>query len=130
MANQHSINPTESELEILQLLWEDGSASVREINDKLNEKRIVGYTTTLKILQIMTEKGIVSRNTDQRTHIYKAELQEKSTKTRLLNDFLDSTYKGSAMNLVMQTLGNHKTTSAELEEIKALISQIENKIKS
>lgn len=118
--------PTESELEILQLLWEHGPSTVRFINDKLNLTREVGYTTTLKLMQIMhNEKGLVDRNTDTRTHIYTAKVTEADTRKRLLNQFLDKTFRGSAMELVMQALGNHSTSQDELDEIKALIAKIE-----
>ena len=126
--------PTESELEILHVLWTNGSSSVRFVNDRLNENRLhenregeVGYTTTLKIMQIMADKNLVTRNTDNRTHIYDANVSEKDTQNALLQKFVDRTFKGSAMQLVMQTLGNHLATSEELEEIKALIQSIENK---
>ncbi len=119
--------PTDSELEILQLLWEYGACSVRFINDKLNEKREVGYTTTLKIMQIMTDKKLVHRNTEQRTHIYEANVKENDVQKGLLKNFVDATFRGSAMNMVMQALGNHNASKEELEEIKALIKKIENK---
>ncbi|MCB0654176.1 MAG: BlaI/MecI/CopY family transcriptional regulator [Saprospiraceae bacterium] len=125
----HSMNilpkPTESELEILQLLWEHGPSTVRFINDKLNISREVGYTTSLKLMQIMHEKGLVERNTDSRTHIYTALVTKRETRGRLLNQFLDKAFSGSAMELVMQALGNHKASQDELDEIKALIARIE-----
>ncbi|KAA3623506.1 MAG: BlaI/MecI/CopY family transcriptional regulator [Bacteroidetes bacterium] len=117
--------PTESELAILQLLWENGPSTVRFINDKLNESREVGYTTTLKLMQIMHEKGLASRNTESRTHIYSAAVAEGETRSRLLDQFLDKTFRGSAMELVMQALGNHNASQDELDEIKALIAKIE-----
>ncbi|MEL6865362.1 MAG: BlaI/MecI/CopY family transcriptional regulator [Bacteroidota bacterium] len=122
--------PTEAELEILQILWEYGPSSVRFVNDKLNElkapsKKEIGYTTTLKLMQIMAEKDLATRNTDSRTHIYEASCSEKAVQQQLLRKFVDSTFRGSAMKLVMQALGNHKTSARELEEIKALIRKIE-----
>ena len=126
--------PTESELEILHVLWENGPSSVRFVNNELNAKKEgqigftkIGYTTTLKIMQLMVEKNLVVRNTDSRTHIYDANVAEKDTQNALLQKFVDRTFKGSAMQLVMQTLGNHKATPEELEEIKALIQSIEKK---
>ncbi len=121
--------PTESELEILHILWAHGPSSVRFVNDKLNEKKAgeVGYTTTLKIMQIMADKNLAIRNTDSRTHIYAANVDEKDTQNVLLKKFVDATFKGSAMQLVMQTLGNHQATNEELEQIKALIQSIEEK---
>ena len=125
MAKKNIPKPTESELEILQILWQNGPNSVRFVNDELNKKREVGYTGTLKLMQLMAEKNIVSRNTDSRTHIYAANISESDTQKALLKKFVDATFRGSAMNLVLQALGNHDTSSEELEEIKALIEQIE-----
>lgn len=118
--------PTESELEILQVLWEHGPSSVRFVNDRLNEEREVGYTTTLKLMQIMAEKGLALRNTESRTHIYKAAVSEAETQKRLLQKFVDTTFRGSAMKLVMQALGGHHASPEELDEIKALIEKMES----
>ena len=120
-----SIRPTESELEILQVLWEKGPCSVRTVNDILNEEREVGYTTTLKIMQIMLEKGLVSRNTDSRTHIYDAGVFEADVQNQLLKKFVQTAYRGSASRLVMQLLGNHSASPEELDRIKDLIEQLE-----
>ncbi|MEM8909916.1 MAG: BlaI/MecI/CopY family transcriptional regulator, partial [Bacteroidota bacterium] len=109
----------------LHLLWEHGPSSVRFINDQLNQKREVGYTTTLKLMQIMAEKNIAVRNTESRTHIYAANISEADTQKALLKKFVDATFRGSAMNLVLQALGNHETSQEELESIKALIKKIE-----
>lgn len=126
MSNEiHSSLPTESELEILQLLWTHGECSVRFINDALNEKREVGYTTTLKIMQIMNDKGLVTRNTENKVHLYRARYQENKVKTKLMSNFISSAFNGSAKDLIMAALGNHKATKEELDEIKDLISQIE-----
>jgi len=122
--------PTESELEILHILWEYGPNTVRFVNDKLNERqeKDIGYTTTLKLMQIMAaDKNLLSRNTDSRTHIYQAEAAQTDTQQALLKKFVDATFRGSATNLVMQALGNHKASQKELDEIKALIEQIEKK---
>lgn len=124
-----NIRPTESELEILQILWAQGPSSVRTVNELLNEKRDVGYTTTLKIMQIMSDKGLALRNTESRTHIYEASISEEATQQKLLDRFVDATFRGSAMKLVMQALGNHKASKQELEDIKALIDSIEQKDK-
>ncbi len=118
--------PTEAELEILQVLWSKGPSSVREINDILNQKREVGYTTTLKIMQIMADKGLANRDTSTRTHIYEAAVSEGDTQKQLLNRFLQTAFKGSASKLIMQALGNHEASSEELEKIKALIKKIED----
>jgi BlaI family penicillinase repressor len=122
-----SKKPTESELEILQLLWSHEPATVRFVNDELNKNRTVGYTTTLKIMQLMYEKGLVERTQSGRKHLYTSIFKENETQELLLNKFLHSTFKGSAMKLVMQALGNHKTSKDELSQIKALIQTIENK---
>lgn len=121
-----NFKPTDSELEILHILWENGPSSVRYINDMLNERRDVGYTTTLKLMQIMNEKGLVKRDTAAKTHIYIAVAKENDTKNNLLNEFVNVAFHGSAMNLVMQALGNTKSSPEELEDLKALISKLEN----
>jgi predicted transcriptional regulator len=133
--------PTDSELEILHILWEKGPATVRTVNDLLNERRksghstrsaakpkeSAGYTTTLKLMQIMFEKGLVNRTEDGRTHIYTPAVREEDTQSLLLQQFVDNAFRGSAARLVLQALGNHEASSEELDEIKALIAQIENK---
>ena len=119
--------PTDSELEILHILWEKGASSVRDINDLLNTRREVGYTTTLKLMQIMNEKGLVKRDTAARTHIYKAVVRENETKNNLISDFVNVAFQGSAMNLVMQALGNTSSSVEELSELKSLIAKLENK---
>ncbi len=122
-------SPTESELEILQILWETGPNSVRFVNEKLNDKREVGYTTTLKIMQIMTAKGLVTRDTESRTHIYHPAVKEQETQNSLLDSFIAKTYRGSAMRLVMQALGQEDATAEELAELRQLIDKMENKNK-
>lgn len=123
--------PTEAELEILQILWEHGPSSVRAVHEQLNEVRLannreeVGYTTTLKIMQIMADKGLVTRDTSTRTHIYATAAKEEDTQQQLLQRFVDATFRGSAMKLVMQALGNQQVSSEELDEIKALIEKLE-----
>lgn len=117
--------PTESELEILQILWDAGPSSVRDVNNELNNRREVGYTTTLKLMQIMNKKNIVVRNTDSRTHVYSANQTEEETKQNLLSTFLKNTFKGSATNLVVQALGSHEVSKEELVKIKELISKLE-----
>ncbi|MCF8247404.1 MAG: BlaI/MecI/CopY family transcriptional regulator [Saprospiraceae bacterium] len=126
MANKMISKPTDSELEILQVLWENGQSSVRFVNDQLAERREVGYTTTLKLMQIMHEKGLVQRNTDARSHIYEAAQERDATQRNLLGTFVDNVFSGSAMDLVMQALGNHKASKDELDQIKALIEKMEN----
>jgi BlaI family transcriptional regulator, penicillinase repressor len=123
--NNQTPKPTESELEILQILWQHGPNTVRFVNEQLNQKKEAGYTTTLKIMQIMAEKGLVKRNEESRSHIYAANVTEEATQKHMLDKFLDLTFRGSASKLVMQALGNHKATKAELDEIRKLIDKME-----
>jgi BlaI family penicillinase repressor len=116
--------PTEAELEILQILWEHGSSPVRLVNEKLSARREVGYTTTLKLMQIMVDKGLARRDTANRTHIYEPAVREEDIQQQLLENFVDTTFRGSAMKLVVQALGNHQASEEELQEIKNLIEKI------
>ncbi|MES2516526.1 MAG: BlaI/MecI/CopY family transcriptional regulator [Bacteroidota bacterium] len=124
------LKPTESELEILQILWQNGPSSVRFVNEELAKRRDIGYTTTLKLMQIMFEKQLLSRTEEGRYHLYKAEIGEEATQINLLEKFVDATFRGSAMKLVMQALGNHNSSTEELEEIKKLIESKMNNNKS
>jgi len=117
--------PTDSELNILQVIWNNGQASVRDINDELNKSREIGYTTTLKLLQIMTEKGLVTRIKDGRNHIYSAAVEQNAAQQQLLDKLLNGVFGGSAKKLVMQALGNHNPSRKELEEIKKYIEELE-----
>lgn len=118
--------PTKSELEILQVLWKNGPSTVRFVNDQLNEqKREVQYTSTLKLMQIMAEKELVTRDESQMKHVYKAAVEEGKTKGFLLDRFVDTMYEGSASSLMMQLLGNKKTSKEELDAIKELIKKID-----
>jgi BlaI family penicillinase repressor len=122
---QKQLKPTESELEILQILWAKEKATVREVNDILSQKRAVGYTTTLKIMQIMFEKDMVYRTEESRYHIYWPNIEEQKTQNQLLDIFIDATFRGSASRLVMQALGNQNVSQQELDEIKQLIKNLE-----
>ena len=124
MGEIHS-TPTEAELEVLHILWEHGPSTVRFVHEALNEKRKTGYTTTLKIMQIMLEKDIVIRNDASRTHIYEANLVRDDVEERLIKKLLGSAFSGSASRLVMQALGTHRPSRVELEEIKKLINKLE-----
>ena len=119
--------PTDAELEILQVLWHSGSSSVRFVNELLAKKRDIGYTTTLKMMQLMHEKGFLVRDDTNRAHTYIAAIPEADTQRHLLDEFVDSAFRGSTMKLIMQALGNHPATDSELEEIKTLIEKLENK---
>lgn len=121
----NSIRPTESELEILQILWQRGPSTVRQVNGVLLEKREVGYTTTLKLMQIMHEKEILSREKEGKTHIYQAQADKGETQKALLDRFLHRAFGGSASQLVMQALGNHEASREEIDEIRAYLDQIE-----
>lgn len=120
--------PTKSELEILQVLWQHGPSTVRFVNDKLNEqKREVQYTSTLKLMQIMADKGLLTRDETNMKHVYSAAEEESKTKEFLLERFVNTLYNGSASNLMMQLLGNKKTTKKEIETIKELIKKMESR---
>ncbi len=120
------IEPTKSELEILQVLWQNGPSTVRFINDTMNEqKRAVQYTSTLKLMQIMVEKKMLKRDETNMKHIYTPLLDEQKTKGFLLNRFVDSMFNGSASSLVMQLLGNKKSTPEELQQIKDLLNKLD-----
>ena len=129
MSPSRYIKPTDSELEILHVIWQHGPSPVRFINDELKRKKDVGYTTTLKIMQIMTEKGLLERREQGRRHIYSSVLQEQEVQKVLLGKFLETTFEGSAMKMVMQALGNHRASATELKELKALIEKIEKQQK-
>ena len=125
--NKRLHKPTESELEVLAILWKNGPSTVRLVNDKLNQKREVGYTTTLKIMQIMNEKGILTRESEGRTHVYQPKISQEEIQGKLVDRLLETAFGGSASNLVMQALGNHKSSKEELEKIKDLIKKLEDK---
>lgn len=116
--------PTESEIEILQILWEKTSATVREVHEELLKSKDAGYTTTLKLMQIMFEKGLVTRDSSSKTHIYEPAVSRENTQALFLNRMIDSLFSGSSAQLVMQALGNHKASKAELEEIKKYLNSI------
>jgi predicted transcriptional regulator len=118
--------PTKSELEILKVLWENGPSTVRQVNDKLNEQtRAVQYTSTLKLMQIMQEKGLLERDDTNMKHVYSPSEPEQKTKNALLEKFVENIYNGSASNLVMQLLGNKKTSKKELQVIKELLNKMD-----
>lgn len=120
--------PTKSELEILQVLWEHGPCTVRFVNDQLNEnKREVQYTSTLKLMQIMVDKGLLTRDESQMKHVYSAAVKESATKKLLLDRFVEAMYNGSAGQLMMQLLGTRKTSQKELEEIRELLNKMDKK---
>jgi predicted transcriptional regulator len=124
-SSSRTFKPTESELEILSILWNKGPSTVREVNEEMNRNKVVGYTTTLKLMQIMTEKGMVERVMDGRTHIYHTLARQEDAQVRMLDRLLETAFGGSASKLVLQALGSHKTSEEELREIKDLIQKLE-----
>lgn len=119
------IKLTESELEILQVIWAKGQCTVREVHDELSKNKDAGYTTTLKLMQIMHEKGLVSRDTSSKTHLYKAAVSREEAQKTALDKFIATVFKGSASDLVIQALGQHKTSQAEIDAIKQYLDQFE-----
>ena len=116
--------PTESELEILQVLWEKQAATVRTVHEELLKNKETGYTTTLKLMQIMFEKGLVTRDDSSKTHIYQPAVSREKTQKQFLNRMIDSLFAGSSTNLVLQALGGHSASKEELEKIQALIEEM------
>jgi len=117
--------PTKGEMEVLQILWQHGPSTVRFVHDTLNEqKEAVQYTSTLKLMQVMTEKGMLVRDETNMKHIYKPALEEDKTKGAMLERFVDSMYNGSVSNMMLALLGNDKTSKEELEKVKALLNKM------
>ncbi len=119
--------PTDAELAILQVLWDRGPSTVRQVFETLADARETGYTTTLKLMQIMAEKGLVTRDESARTHIYAARSSRNKTQQRLVSDLLDRAFGGSAATLVMQALSSHPTSPEELRDIERLIANFREK---
>jgi len=121
--------PTASELEILHVLWTRGASTVREVQTVLSEKREVGYTTVLKLLQIMTEKELVVRNEDQRAHVYEARQPADRTKRQIASDMLQRVFEGSASEMMMHALSGRVTSQKELDELRQLLDEFERRQK-
>ena len=119
--------PTASELEILRVLWSRGPSTVREVHEALSEKKDLGYTTVLKLLQIMTAKGTVRRDEGQRAHVYKACQPATETKRQLVGDVLQRVFEGSASELMIHALEGRKTSKKELEELRRLLDEYERR---
>jgi BlaI family transcriptional regulator, penicillinase repressor len=119
--------PTASELEILRVLWERGPSTVREVHESLQEKKDLGYTTVLKLLQIMTIKGIVRRNEEQRAHVYEACQPATETKRQLVGDVLQRVFEGSASELMIHALEGRRTSKKELDELRRLLDEYEGR---
>lgn len=124
MSKQAPFKPTESELEILQVLWQRGTATVREVHEELATIKDAGYTTTLKLLQIMHEKGLVKRDDSSKTHIYEAIISKEKTQQQIVGKMVNTLFEGSAGQLVMRALGNAKPSAAEIEEIQKLLDSM------
>ena len=125
MVDRQPPRPTDAELAILGVLWERGPSTVRDVHEELNRDGATGYTTILKLLQIMTEKGLVVRDETQRAHIYEARYSEQKTQRQLLSDLADRAFGGSAAKLVMQALSGRKATAEELGAIREFLETLE-----
>lgn len=117
--------PTDAELEILNVLWKRGPSTVREVHDVLVESKDIGYTTILKLMQIMAEKGLVKRDESDRRHVYEARRAQDETQRQLLYDLLDRAFNGSATKMVMQALSSKKASKQELAEIRRMLDELE-----
>ena len=118
-------NPTNAELQILRVLWRRGPSTVREVLEELEDSRPVGYTTVLKLLQIMTDKQLVTRDSATRTHVYTANVSENSTQQRLVSDLMDRAFGGSARELIQQALSGRRASAEELDAIRQLLDDLE-----
>lgn len=118
------LKPTESELEILKILWDKENATVREVHEELSKNKDSGYTTTLKLLQIMFEKGLVTRDDSNKTHIYQPAVTRQKTQKQFLDKMINTLFAGSSTQLVLQALGNQKASKDELEEIQKYLDNL------
>jgi BlaI family transcriptional regulator, penicillinase repressor len=127
MSHEPLQKPTASELEILRVLWVRGPSTVREVHEALSEQKSLGYTTVLKLLQIMTAKGTVRRNEEQRAHVYEACQPATETKRQLVGDVLERVFEGSASELMIHALEGRRTSKKELEELRRLLDEYEGR---
>jgi predicted transcriptional regulator len=125
----HSPKPTASELEILHVLWERGPSTVREVHQALSDKRPIGYTSVLKLMQIMTAKGTLRRNEEQRAHVYEAVQPAEKTKRQLALDVLQRVFDGSASQLMMHALADRKASKEEVDELRRLLNDYERRLR-
>lgn len=128
MKQEPRINPTPSELEILHILWTRGPSTVREIHEVLSKEKDLGYTSALKLLQIMTVKGLVTRSEDQRAHVYTATQPAETTKQQFAADVLQRVFRGSASQLMQHVLSGRRGSKKELEEIRRMLDEYERKL--
>jgi BlaI family transcriptional regulator, penicillinase repressor len=124
---QQTIKPTEAELEILNVLWAQGPCTVKDVHEKLALTKDSGYTTTLKQMQVMLEKQLVSRDASSKKHVYTAVISQEHTKGQMVQRMIQTMFNGSAMELVVQALGNHKTSKAELDMIREYLDKKKQK---
>jgi len=124
-----SPKPTDSDLQILHVLWERGPSTVREVHQALNDKRPIGYTSVLKLMQIMTAKGTLRRNEEQRAHVYEAVQPAEKTKRQLALDVLQRVFDGSASQLMMHALADRKASKEEVDELRRLLNDYERKLR-
>lgn len=129
MAKTELPRPTEAELAILRVLWDRGPSTVREVTEALQDERGTGYTTALKLLQIMTDKGLVQRDESSRAHAYEAVASAESTQRQLVSDLLERAFGGSARQLVLQALSAKRASRDELAEIRRMLDEFEKKAK-
>jgi predicted transcriptional regulator len=123
MAKRKNSRPTDRELTILQILWDNGPSTVRQVNEAMNKDEDTGYTTTLKLMQIMTEKGLLHRNDSQFKHIFKPAITEEKTQKQLVGDLLERAFSGSAEKLVMRALSAKKVSQKELAGIRKMLDE-------
>jgi BlaI family transcriptional regulator, penicillinase repressor len=124
MQSKITYKPTESELEILSILWENKNGTVRYVHEELAKTKTAGYTTTLKLMQIMFEKGILNRDSSSKIHVYTPVINKQNTQLQIVNKLVNKLFAGSPAEMVLQALGNNKTTPEELEQIEALITKL------
>src|SRR5215472_14869094 len=125
MSERDAPRPTDAELEILTILWHRGPSTVKEVHEALNKIRAAGYTTVLKFMQIMTDKGLLRRNEQQRAHVYEAAVAQSQTQRMLVGELLDKAFGGSAASLVMQALATKPASAEELSTIRRLLDEYE-----
>jgi predicted transcriptional regulator len=127
MARARGYQPTEVELQILRILWELGPSPVREIHARLNAEKGTNYSTTVKMLSVMLEKGLVRRDEQASPHIYRSALSREAAGKRMLSDLIEKVYDGAAMSLVLQALSSAAATREELDEVRRMLDQLEGK---
>jgi predicted transcriptional regulator len=127
MTRHKTSKPTDRELTILRILWDQGPSTVREVNEVMTKDRDTGYTTTLKLMQIMTEKRLLIRDESQRRHVYRPAITEEKTQKQLVGDLLERAFSGSAEKLVMRALSAKKVSTKELKRIRKMLDELKGK---